>query len=61
MISNALFRLQNLNKKNLSNNHVKLNELFVEHNVIYVYNTTLMKFNLEFRKRIIENYFKNDA
>ncbi len=61
LISNALFRLQSLNKKNLSDDHAELNDLFVEHNVIYVYNITLMKLNSEFCKRIIENYFKDDA
>jgi hypothetical protein len=61
LISNALFRLQSLNKKNLSDDHAELNELFVKHNVIYVYNTTLIKLNSEFRKRIIKKYFKDDA
>ncbi len=60
LISDALFRLQSLNKANLSNDHAELNELFVDHNVIHTYNTTLMKLNSEFRKRIIENYFKDE-
>jgi hypothetical protein len=60
LISNALSRLQNLNKENLSNDHAELNELFVEY-VIYVYNTILVKLNSEFRARIIEKYFKDET
>ncbi len=44
----------------MSNDHVELNELFVEH-VIYVYNIILMKLNSEFRARIIEEYFKDET
>jgi hypothetical protein len=58
LISDALFRLQSLNKENLSDDHAELNEFFVKH-VIYVYNTILMKLGSEFRARIIEKYFKN--
>jgi hypothetical protein len=61
LIFDALFRLQSLNKENLSNDHAKLNELFVSHNVIYAYNTTLMKLNSEFRKKIIDDYFTNES
>jgi hypothetical protein len=60
LISDALFCLQSLNKENLSDDHVELNELFVEH-VIYVYNTILVKLNSEFRARIIERYFKDET
>jgi hypothetical protein len=63
LISDVLFRLQSLNKKNLSDDHAKLDELFVEHTniVIYTYNTILVKLNSEFRARIIEKYFKNET
>jgi hypothetical protein len=61
LIFDALSRLQSLNKENLSDDHEELNELFVNHNVIHAYNTTLMKLSSEFRKRIIENYFKNES
>jgi hypothetical protein len=60
LISDALFRLQSLNKKDLSDDHDELDELFVEH-VIYVYNTILVKLNSEFRARIIEKYFKDET
>ncbi len=61
-ISDALSRLQSLNKEDLSDDHAKLDELFVEYiKMIYVYNTILMKLNSEFRARIIEKYFKNDT
>jgi hypothetical protein len=60
LISDALFRLQNLNKENLSNDHATLNELFVEH-AIHAYNTTLMKLNSEFRTRIIDDYFRDES
>jgi hypothetical protein len=62
LISDALFRLQNLNKENLSDDHAKLNELFVEYNkIVYVYNTILIKLNAEFRARIIEKYFRDET
>jgi hypothetical protein len=61
LISDALFRLQSLNKKDLSNDHAKLNEFFVDHNAVHVYNTTLMKLNSEFRKRIMNDYFMNES
>jgi hypothetical protein len=61
LISDALFRLQSLNKKDLSNDHAKLNEFFVDHNAIHVYNTTLVKLNSEFRKRIVNDYFMNES
>jgi hypothetical protein len=62
LISDALFRLQSLNKEDLSDDHAKLDELFVEYiKMIYVYSTILMKLNSEFRARIIERYFKNDT
>ncbi len=61
LISDALFRLQSLNKKNLSDDHAKLDKLFVDHNVIYAYNTILMKLSSEFRKKIIESYFRNES
>ncbi len=61
LIFDALSRLQSLNKKDLSNDHAELNEFFVDHNVIHAYNTILMKLNSEFRKRIIENYFKDES
>ncbi len=61
LISNALSRFQSLNKKNLSDDHVELNELFVEHNVMYSYNATLIELNSEFRERVMNEYFKNDA
>jgi hypothetical protein len=61
LISDALFRLQSLNKKDLSKDHAKLNELFVDHNAIHVYNTILMKLNSEFRKRIVNDYVMNDS
>jgi transposase InsO family protein len=61
LISDALFRLQSLNKENLSDDHAELNELFVDHNVIHAYNTTLMKLSSEFRKRIIDDYFTNES
>jgi hypothetical protein len=60
LIFDAFFRLQSLNKKDLSNDYAELNELFVDHNVIYAYNTILMKLNSEFRNKIIENYFRNE-
>jgi hypothetical protein len=60
-ISNVLFRFQSLNKKNLSDDHVKLNELFVKHNVVYSYNATLVKLNSEFRERIMNKYSQDDA
>jgi hypothetical protein len=60
LIFDALFRLQSLNKENLSDDHAKLNELFVEH-AIHAYNTTLMKLSSEFRTRIIDDYFKNES
>jgi hypothetical protein len=60
LISDALFRLQSLNKENLSDDHAKLNELFVEH-AIHVYNTTLVKLSLEFRKWIIDDYFRDET
>ncbi len=58
LISDVLFRLQNLNKENLSNDHVELNEFFVEH-AIYAYNIILIKLNSDFRKRFVDEYFKN--
>ncbi len=61
LISNAFSRLQNLNKKDLSKNHAKLNEFFVDHNAVHVYNTILMKLNSEFRKRIVNDYFMNES
>ncbi len=61
LISDVFFRLQSLNKENLSNDHAKLNELFVNHNVINAYNTTLIKLNSEFRKRIIDDYFTDKS
>jgi hypothetical protein len=63
LISDALFRLQNLNKKNLLDDHDELDELFVEYTifVIYVYNTILIKLNSKFRTRIIEKYSKNES
>jgi hypothetical protein len=60
LISDALLRLQSLNKENLSNDHAQLNKLFVDHNVIHAYNTTLTKLSSKFRKRIIDDYFKNE-
>jgi hypothetical protein len=60
LISDALFRLQSLNKENLSDDHAKLNELFVEH-AIYAYNTTLMKLSSDFWKRIIDDYFRDES
>jgi hypothetical protein len=61
LISDAFFRLQRLNKKDLSNDHAELNELFVDHNVIHAYNTILMKLNSEFRARIMKKYSKNES
>jgi hypothetical protein len=61
LISNAFSRLQSLNKKDLSNDHAKLNEFFVDHNAIHVYNMILMKLNSEFRKRIVNDYFMNES
>jgi hypothetical protein len=58
LILDALSRLQSMNKKDLSDDHVELDELFVDH---YCYNITLMKLNSEFRKRIIEEYIKNSV
>ncbi len=60
LIFDALFRLQSFNKENLSDDHAELNELFVDHNAIYVYNTTLIKLNSEFRRRIVDDYFMNE-
>jgi hypothetical protein len=61
LISDALSRLQSLIKENLSDDHAELNELFVDHNAIHVYNTTLMKLNSEFRRRIVDDYFMNES
>jgi hypothetical protein len=61
LILDALSRLQSLNKENLSNDHAKLNKLFVNHNVIHAYNTTLIELSSEFRKRIIDDYFTNES
>jgi hypothetical protein len=63
LISDALSRLQSLNKKDLFDDHDDLDELFVEYTifVIYVYNTILIKLNSKFRARIIERYFKNES
>jgi hypothetical protein len=62
LILDALSRLQSLNKKNLLDDHAKLNELFVDYTkVIYVYSTILMKLNSEFRAKIIEKYFKDES
>jgi hypothetical protein len=60
LISDALFRFQSLNKEHLSNDHAELNELFVEH-AIHAYNTILVKLNSEFRKRIMNNYSKDES
>ncbi len=60
LISDALFRLQSLNKKNLLDDHDELDELFAEH-AICAYNTTLVELNSEFRTRIIDEYFKNET
>jgi hypothetical protein len=61
LIFDALFRLQSLNKKNLSKDHAKLNEFFVDHNAVHVYNMILVKLNSEFRKRIVNDYFMNES
>jgi hypothetical protein len=61
LIFDALFRLQSLNKKDLSKDHAKLNEFFVDHNAVHVYNTILMKLNSEFRKRIVNDYVMNES
>ncbi len=61
LIFDALFRLQSLNKKDLSKDHAKLNELFVDYNAVHVYNTILMKLNSEFRKRIVNDYVMNES
>ncbi len=60
LISDALFRLQSLNKKDLLDDHDELDEFFVEYTifVIYVYNTILIKLNSKFRARIIKKYSK---
>ncbi len=60
LIFDILSRLQSFNEENLSNDHAELNEFFVEH-AIYTYNITLMKLNLVRRKRIVDEYFKDDA
>jgi hypothetical protein len=60
LISDALSRLQSLNKENLSDDYVKLDELFAEH-AVCAYNITLIKINSDFRQRIINEYFKNEA
>jgi hypothetical protein len=61
LISDALFRLQNLNKKDLSKDHAELNELLVDHNAVHVYNTILMKLNSEFWKHIVNDYVMNES
>ncbi len=60
LISDVLSRLQSLNKENTSNNHVELDELFAEH-AVYAYNIILIEINSDFRQRIINEYFKNEA
>jgi hypothetical protein len=63
LISNVLSRLQNLNKKDLFDDHDELDEFFVEYTifVIYVYNTILIDLNSKFRARIVEKYSKNES
>lgn len=60
LIFDAFSRLQSLNKKDLSDDHDELDELFADH-VICVYNTTLVKLNPDFRTRIVKEYSENET
>lgn len=62
LISNVLSRLQSLNKSDLSDDHDELNEFFADHiETICVYMIILTKLSDDFRKRIIDDYSRDNA
>ena len=54
IISNALSRLANINKYEISLNHNKLDVFY-----IYAYAITLVKINNDFKERILKDYLKD--